>query len=306
MSVLLLATALAIAPEASGSGAQSPEARAISRTQIVYVSKRKMFAVSPGGDRRRLVARVPRGVVDISASLDGRRFALLVNRPPRVGETGGDRRFYLLEPEKGVKRLLLQMHEVGPLSVALSPRGSQLAFVRDGEIWVMAIGDGRVHRLTAGPGVAADPAFVPGRGEVVFTRRQAGETGVFRAALAGGPEREIVAGLFAEPAVSAAGVIAFRTRTRHSETEQLGVFAEGDVAPRFVAQFHNPFRDGGPAFSPDGRRVAFINLTEGSRRNRYSIRSVGLAGDHGMTIVGSVDAGTVGPLWTAVPVEAGG
>jgi len=219
MSVLLLATVLAIAPEASDSGAQSPEARAISQTQIVYVSKRKMLAVSPDGAHRRLIVRVPRGVVDISGSLDGRRFALLVNRPPRVGETGGDRRFYLLEPGRGAARLLLQMHEVGPLSVALSPRGSQLAFVRDGEIWVMAIGDGQAHRLTAGPGVAADPAFVPGRGEIVFTRRQAGETAVFRVALAGGPEREIVAGLFAEPAVSAAGVIAFRTRTRHSETE---------------------------------------------------------------------------------------
>jgi len=274
-------------------------------TQIAYVHGHELIGVTPDGSHRWVIGRVPRGVVDLAASADGRLFALLANRPVRVGERGSDRSLYLLRPGRGL-RLLDSWHDLGPRSVALSQSGDELAFVRGGEIWSRRVGSGRAVRVTSAPGSAAAPAFFADGEELVFERTGMGQPGLYRAPLRGGrPEAQLVAGDFSEPAVSAKGSVAFRAEDRSTDEVHLGLIRAGGVRPRFIGRSEDPFQDGGPSFSPSSSHLAFFSQREGPRRLRYSLETVNLDGSNRRAIIGDIGAGSIGPVWTAMPRARG-
>jgi len=264
-----------------------------SPSQIAYVHGTELTSVAPNGSHRHVIGRVPRGVVDLSASADGRLFALLVNRGVRVGERGSDRALYLLRPGRGL-RLLERWHDTGPLSVALSPQSDQLAYARRGEIWLRRVDGGTARPLTAAPGMAADPAYVPDGNSLIFHR----ENGLYSAPLGGGEESQVLAGDFSEPAVSPSGLVAFRAADRGRDRDWIGLFAPGYAGPRLITRSEDPFRDGGPAFDPDGHRIAFISQRETPRRLRYAIETVGPSGANRRVVLGDIGAGSIGPVWT--------
>lgn len=266
-------------------------------SQIAYVQGGKLIGVSPNGSHRHLIGRVPGGVVDVAASADGRFFALLVNGGVRVGERGSDRSLFLLRPGRGL-RLVERWHDTGPLSVAISRQGDQLAYSRRRQIWVRQVDGGPARPLTTARGFASEPAFAPAGDSLVFYREGSGEPGLYRVPADGGPEAQVVAGDFREPAVSPRGLIAFRADDRGSDEVRIGLFAPGYPGPRLISRIEDPFRDGGPAFSPGGNGIAFISQREGPRRLRYLLETVGPSGAERRVVLGDVGPRPVGPVWS--------
>ena len=267
-------------------------------TQIAYVHGTQLVAVAPNGSHRRVLASVPKGVVDVAASADGRVFAFLVNHGVHLGVRGSDRAVYLLRVG-GRPRALDVWHDFGPLSIAVSPQGDRVAYTRRSEIQVRRVADGGTVRITAAPGVAAEPAFAPDD-DLVFSQTRTSPRGLYRISLRGGGAEELLAqGDFLEPAVSSAGLVAFRVSDHSSGKARLGLLRPLAAKPSFILRFDDPFKDGGPSFSPNGRRIAIFNQRETPRRLRYSIETVGLSGSGREVVLGDIGAGSVGPVWTA-------
>ena len=232
-----------------------------SPSQIAYVHGAELIGVAPNGSHQRLIGRVPRGVVDLSASADGRLFALLVNRGVRVGDRGSDRALYLLRPGRGL-RLLERWHDTGPLSVA-SPRGAiSWPTPAARRFWLRRVDGGTARPLTAAPGVAGEPAYIPDGGSLIFRR----ENGLYRAPLDGGEESQVLAGDFSEPAVSPSGLVAFRAADRGRDRDWIG--------------------------------LAFFSQRETPRRLRYAIETVGPSGAKRRVVLGDIGPGSIGPVWT--------
>jgi Tol biopolymer transport system component/DNA-binding winged helix-turn-helix (wHTH) protein len=157
---------------------------------------------------------------------------------------------------------------------SFSPDGNQIAFVWDGEggdnedIYVKVIGTEIALRLTTGPEADRNPAWSPDGRHIAFVRSSAEARGLFVVPALGGPERKIqsllndwsagpswspdaeflaLAGQDAPQAVSSIFIVSIRTLEKRKLTSP-PASALGDFAP---------------AFSPDGRTVAFNRAGHG-------------------------------------------
>ena len=156
-------------------------------------------------------------------------------------------------------------HELHP---TFSPDGNQVAFDWDGEnrdntdIYVKLVAGGRPLRLTTNPAVDSRPAWSPDDNQIAFLRRSEGSGGIFLVPPIGGVERKLAesphlrAGLSWSPDGK---FLAVSDRT--SPQEPFAIFlvsVESGEKRRLTSPPAQSLADHSPAFSPDGRTLAFV------------------------------------------------
>jgi len=168
---------------------------------------------------------------------------------------------------------------------ALSPDGNQVAFAWNGErednfdVYVMRIPDGSPVRLTSDPTEDASPAWSPDGRTIAFLRKLGGDrAALYLVPAGGGPEhrlREIVdvrfrsQGRLVSLSWSPDGRwIAASHRASEHAGEGLHLFSlNGEDRQLTFPQGY--LGDHMPAFSPDGRSLAFCRLVGGSASEIY-------------------------------------
>lgn len=165
---------------------------------------------------------------------------------------------------------------------AWSPDGRQVAFMRDGQIWLMARDGSRPRALTDSPGWDVAPVFAPNGRQVAYIRFPPGgeeEQGELRAVSLEGQEQLLLRepGPIGYAAWSPDGrVLAYTTRsevklydlTSRQSRVLVNLGAAADLLP------------GGLAWSPDGQTLIFGAgaRQEGQRRLQMNLHRVNAAG----------------------------
>jgi serine/threonine-protein kinase len=144
---------------------------------------------------------------------------------------------------------------------AWSPDGSQLAVVRSiggitGEIWLVPAHGGAPRRLSRDPAgvVSHDPVYAPDGRSIIHASNRAGTTNLWRTPLDGSQPVRLTTGAGPDrgPSVARNGSIAYlNSRSRHV----LLLFDLQTADSRTLVS--HPAFVWGPAFSPDGRELAF-------------------------------------------------
>jgi Tol biopolymer transport system component len=164
---------------------------------------------------------------------------------------------------------------VGDTQLALSPDGRHLAFVRmqhevdPGQIWVQTIDGGTPRPLTSSDFSTHSPgyyglAWTPDSSEIVFTAITTDQPRMFRVSLAGG-QPQPVPGMGQQaryPSIRAERMVyEQRTRTAADIWRVPGRKAPpGQAAEPIIVSSR---LDNVPAYSPDGRKIAFASLRTG-------------------------------------------
>jgi Tol biopolymer transport system component len=256
---------------------------------------------------------VPANTLDLAASRDGKRIALLTNTKLSYPKTGSVRAIYLFRSGYGL-HLVRRFRSTAPLDIAISPDGREIAYGKNSEIWVMRTDGSDDHQVTEGHSVAWDPAFTPDGGSLVFDRdasmRPRNSPRIFRKPLAGGPEVQLTEDEARNPTVSSTGLLMY-TRSGEGPVPSRVIVMRMDGGGRHTVDlFDDPFFDLGTTFSPDGRSIAFLRLWEknGYAANyRYSLHTRSIGGGHHRKLVGGIRGsarrvpfaghGPAGPIW---------
>lgn len=280
---------------------------------IIYANHGRLKSVPARGGTPRTLAAVPAGTLDLAASRDGSRIALISNHKLKYPQRGSVRGIYLFRPGHGLRRLR-RFHATAPLDVAISPDGRWIAFGQASEIWLMRSDGGGVHQATAGPSVAWDPAFTPDGRSLVFDRDANTGPGngpqLFRQPLTGGPEVQLSEDAGRNPAVSSNGLLLYTRFEEGATDSRLIVMRLDGSRRRTVDRFNDPYFDLSAAFSPDGRSIAYLRLWEknGYAVNyRYSIQTKTVGGRHHHKVIGGLRGSArrapfaghapAGPVW---------
>src|SRR5262245_35263370 len=174
---------------------------------------------------------------------------------------------------------------------AFSPDGKQIAFVWGGEnddnkdIYVKLIGTEKPLRLTTNPGADSSPTWSPDGRYIAFLRQSAEDNGFYIVPALGGPERKLAkAGLRivtpGEPVW-----IAWRpsgewggewlaVTDSEAPAEPVGIFllsVEGDKRRLTSPSANFSAGDWNPAFSPDGKMLAFTRSVNGISMDVYIV-----------------------------------
>ena len=200
---------------------------------------------------------------------------------------------------------------------AISPDGNQVAFSWNGvnqdnyDIYVQLIGAGRPLRLTNDPAEESSPVWSPDGRYVAFLRRSEAKAEVIRVPALGGSERKLgeagTIGWFAAGLSWSPGgkFLAILDRTAEDQSVGGSIFSlsvETGEKRRLTSAPINALRDFRPAFSPDGRWLAFVRNAPGDR----DVYLLSLAGDggpegepHRLTFGGVAGIGGGGLAWDA-------
>jgi Tol biopolymer transport system component/DNA-binding winged helix-turn-helix (wHTH) protein len=168
---------------------------------------------------------------------------------------------------------------------AFSPDGKQIAFVGSGEkgdnedIYVKLLDAGDALRLTTSPAAETSPAWSPDGRYLAFVRQTAEEAGVYVVPALGGPERKLTR---VDGYVVTVGKplrlawspdsewLAVADRTSTAEPFNISLLS---VTTRDKRKLTTPpadsFGDWSPAFSPDGKTLAFIRGKTGVHQDIY-------------------------------------
>ena len=169
----------------------------------------------------------------------------------------------------------LEGHETMP---TLSPDGSEVAFAWDGDkqsgnvdIHMALIGSPTVRRVTTEPAMDVFPSWSPDGRHVAFVRQLTDHAGrVYIMSRLGGDERKLSdfdvhfdrIGRFGQLSWSSDGqyIAAMRSSTqRPGESTGIYLLPVRGGSPRLVTRTVAPRSDRDPAFSPDGRRLAYFS-----------------------------------------------
>jgi Tol biopolymer transport system component/DNA-binding winged helix-turn-helix (wHTH) protein len=155
-----------------------------------------------------------------------------------------------------------------------SPDGNQIAFVWDGEqgnnqdIYVKLIGSETPLRLTADPAADSDPAWSPDGRSIAFLRQAAGRSGYYVVPAIGGPERKVADAFqteqhwFGRRLNYAPDSKSLVVADKSSAAEPFSLFLlsteTGERRRLTSPSASDPdVGDRHPAFSPDGKWIAF-------------------------------------------------
>ena len=176
------------------------------------------------------------------------------------------------EPPAPLRPVPLTSDPGRELHPTFSPEGNQVAFDWDGEnrdntdIYVKLVAGGRPLRLTTNPALDSRPAWSPDGSQIAFLRRSEGSAGIFLVPPIGGVERKLAE----SPHLGGGGrsglswspdgkFLAVSDRT--SPEEPFAIFlvsVESGAKERLTSPPAQSLADLSPAFSPDGRTLAFV------------------------------------------------
>ena len=186
------------------------------------------------------------------------------------------------EPLRAVQLTSYPGNESSP---SFSPNGDQIAFRWDGEnqenfdIYVKPIDSPSPLRLTTHPARDSSPAWSPDGRTIAFARElPGGKLAVLLIPAIGGPERKVAEirrpiqpDVFNPHLAWAPGSEGLVVVDRSSPDEPFGLFllsTESGQKRRLTSPPAKWMGDSGPAFSPDGRSLAF------SRRETYGVAEI--------------------------------
>jgi Tol biopolymer transport system component len=157
----------------------------------------------------------------------------------------------------------------GDTTPAVSPDGNAVAFVRvtseGGDIWLCDPAGGNLRRLTFDDRPIRGIAWTTDGQELIYSAHRAGGWRLLRLPASGGSPREIqLSGTQAQfPALASGGRLVYVDTPSVSAIWQarLGTEIEGTEEKPLI---HSTGREFGPAFSPDGERIADVSDESGS------------------------------------------
>jgi dipeptidyl aminopeptidase/acylaminoacyl peptidase len=176
---------------------------------------------------------------------------------------------------------------------AWSPDGTQIAFERDGEIFVIGAAGGTAVNLTNHPALDMSPAWSPDGSRIAFASDRDGQAELYLMNSDGsGPVRVTQGvGFVKRPAWAPDGArIAFDCEVEMGNRDICAVKADGTGLVRLTS---DPAVDSGPAWSPDGRKLAFSSTRTTQQFELYLMNPDG----SGVTAVGGGIAGQE-PAWS--------
>jgi Tol biopolymer transport system component len=186
-----------------------------------------IFVMNAGGSGHRRLTRLAGRKASLAWSPDGRKLAFLGGCGR--GEFNFD--LYAMNADGSGLRDVTQMCDVSDPD--WSPDGRKIAFVSDDDVFVVNADGSGLRRLTRNPASDSAPAWSPDGRKIAFVRGRDDNYGVY--------------------VMNADG----------SRQLALGASTVGGRGP-YIGEVAVP--DDAPAWSPDGRRIAFVSDRDGSYR----------------------------------------
>jgi serine/threonine protein kinase len=270
-------------PAMDYSPAWSPDGRSIAFLREVSAGKTAIMLIPQRGGSERILA-------EINGSLQGfppfgpylswtPDSKWLVGTTLAVGQHGGGLRLY--STETGEQRPLSNppTEEIGDTAPAVSPDGRTLLFSRvspdfyNVTLWLLHLGEGyqplgKEEKVQSGNMTNMGAAWLPDGSEFVFGSGTLGNLRLWRIAVSNGaiPKRiNLDASNASEPAISRLGNrLAFATAKWDLNIWRIDLKGPGQkpgVPFRFISSTQLEYY---PAFSPDGRRIAFVSQRSGT------------------------------------------
>jgi Tol biopolymer transport system component/DNA-binding winged helix-turn-helix (wHTH) protein len=157
---------------------------------------------------------------------------------------------------------------------AFSPDGNYVAFARYSDlpevsgIYIAQVDNGRLLQLTkTEQGSFCCPTWSPDGRYIAFSRFVKEERGIYHGiyivSAIGGAERKVFAGAPAHPPLdwSPDGrSIAFTAKEPEKETYSIFLLSVETLETRKLSEPPGDYQDWGPAFSPDGKQLAFVRM----------------------------------------------
>jgi Tol biopolymer transport system component/predicted Ser/Thr protein kinase len=215
----------------------------------------------------------------------------------RTGESGS--RFLWVDRDGKELSAVGDPGEYGDLM--LSPGGDRLAYVLNdpragrADIWIRDLARGASSRFTFDPATDIEPIWSPDGKTIVFSSDRGGMVDLYTKAAGGGGQEQL---LFRSDEMKLAydwsrdgRYIAFQSRGKKTNWDIWILPAFGDRKPILFLQ--TPFNETRPAFSPDGRWLAYQS-NESGRPEIYVQNFPGPGGKWQVSTAGGIE-----PAWRA-------
>jgi len=175
-----------------------------------------------------------------------------------------------------------------------SPDGEQVAFnwnggpLRNADIYVKWVGSPEVHRLTTDPAPEGPPSWSPDGRQIAFVRPSEGEGTIHLVSPLGGPAHRLSdfsVSAWAPPSWSPDGLWLAVSAARlgsgpgHLRIGGLSLVPSSGGEPRTLTEPTPPAGDVSPAFSPDGRHLAYASCPGGLYEGGCDVYVLALGAD---------------------------